>query len=367
LFPLRLQLRVGVFLPMIVVLTGVGVGCALGASAAQKTAGTGTASRLAVGKALYRTYCGQCHALTAADTAGFGSDNGLGQNGGPSFNNLEVPYTLAIVALTEQFSPRGHEIAIEHMTWQQLSDTANFLATATATNPHSARVSNATTRSPFSGVARGPITSLTPSEITVQATGQVPTSCTRTSSSPAFTGFKVGDLVTVDCKFGPITWQPGVLVSITAGLGRPPSLLTPIPGLKESWSDGPAPVGGPRPTNAQCVAAWNTNAPLAARQALGALTPLAAQVSTNPPYITLMEPSPQAVATVPACSISFVLPDGRKAHVGGPWEDGTAQVWIGSIEHGRSSSTSDASVKKAAETSQGWFWVSQNGTLTSAD
>ena len=146
LFPLRLQLRVGVFLPMIVVLTGVGVGCALGASAVPKTTGIGISSRLAMGKALYRTYCGQCHALTAADAAGFGSDNGLGQNGGASFTNLEVPYNLAIVAVTA-FGPRGHgvrghEIAVEHMTWQQLSDTANFLAAATATNPHSARISD---------------------------------------------------------------------------------------------------------------------------------------------------------------------------------------------------------------------------------
>lgn len=154
LFPLTLQLRVGVFLTMIVVLIGVGVGCALGASAVSKTTGTGISSGPAMGKALYRTYCGQCHALTAADAAGFGSDNGLGQNGGPTFNNLEVPYNLAIVAVTEQAGPRGqeigrrgHKIALEHMTWQQLSDTANFLAAATATNLHSARVSDGYTSS----------------------------------------------------------------------------------------------------------------------------------------------------------------------------------------------------------------------------
>ena len=142
LFLLTLRLRVGVFLPMVAVLAGVGVGCALGGSAAPKTTGTALSDRLAIGKALYRTYCGQCHALAAVDAAGFGSDNGLGEYGGPSFNDLRVPYNLAIVAVTEMFSPRGHAIAVKHMTWQQLSETASFLATATATAPYSARISN---------------------------------------------------------------------------------------------------------------------------------------------------------------------------------------------------------------------------------
>ena len=133
---------------MIVVLAGVGVGCAVGASAAPKATGTGMSGRLATGKALYRTYCGQCHALTAADAAGFGSDGGLGQDGGPSFTDLVVPYNLAIVAVTEagrrgeEIGRRGHAIAIRHMTWLELSETANFLAAATATNPRSARLSD---------------------------------------------------------------------------------------------------------------------------------------------------------------------------------------------------------------------------------
>ncbi len=137
-----------VLLTSIAVLTGVWVGCALGASAAQKTAASGTASRLAMGKAIYRTYCGQCHALTAADTAGFDGDAVLAREDGPSFNNLQVPYNLAIVAVTEQggrrageSGRRGHELAIEQMTWQQLSDAATFLAAATATNPLNARLS----------------------------------------------------------------------------------------------------------------------------------------------------------------------------------------------------------------------------------
>jgi mono/diheme cytochrome c family protein len=148
------QLRLGVSLLMIAALTGVAAVCALGASASRATTEAGLSSRVALGKALYRTYCGQCHALTAADVAGFGSDNGLGPNGGPGFNNLEVPYTLAIVAVTElggargqEIGRRGHRIALDHMTWQELSETANFLAAATATNPHSARLSAGLPRS----------------------------------------------------------------------------------------------------------------------------------------------------------------------------------------------------------------------------
>ena len=58
---------------------------------------------------------------------------------------------------------------------------------------------------PSFSITKGHVTSLTPTELTVQtvqAQGQVPTSCTRASSSPAFTGFKVGDLVTIDASSG---------------------------------------------------------------------------------------------------------------------------------------------------------------------
>ena len=52
-------------------------------------------SKLEIGKKVYRKYCGQCHALNEALAAGFGSDKGLGTDGGPSFNNLKVPYNLS--------------------------------------------------------------------------------------------------------------------------------------------------------------------------------------------------------------------------------------------------------------------------------
>src|ERR1700689_3038286 len=90
------------------------------------------------------------------------------------------------------------------------------------------------------GVGLGPITLLTPSELTVQANGQVPTSCRRTSSSPAVAGFKVGDQATINCV-------QGVLIGIASGFGR--GSLGPvisIPGLQESPRGVPAP--GPNPT-----------------------------------------------------------------------------------------------------------------------
>jgi mono/diheme cytochrome c family protein len=97
-------------------------------------------SSLAQGKQLYRKYCGQCHALSQALAAGFGSDKGLGTDGGPSFNNLRVPYNLSIVAVTEQFG--GHELVVRRMTWQQIYDVSAFVQQATKQHPYVARVSD---------------------------------------------------------------------------------------------------------------------------------------------------------------------------------------------------------------------------------
>jgi mono/diheme cytochrome c family protein len=89
---------------------------------------------LVLGKQLYRELCSQCHALAQALSTGFGSDNGLGQFGGPSFNNLKIPYDLAVVAVTEGNGPAGHQFAIRRMTWTDLDDVAAWLATATKNN-----------------------------------------------------------------------------------------------------------------------------------------------------------------------------------------------------------------------------------------
>ena len=140
---MTVRLRLAVIVPMIVVLTAVAIGCALASSGATGKGGKGAAAtptKLEQGKQLYRKFCGQCHALQQTLAAGFGSDKGLGQDGGPSFNNLKVPYNLNIVAVTEQFG--GHELVVKRMTWDQLNQTAAFVALATRDNPYLARISD---------------------------------------------------------------------------------------------------------------------------------------------------------------------------------------------------------------------------------
>jgi hypothetical protein len=127
-----------VLVPIAAVLAAVPVTYSL---AATKTpAAAKGPSSLVVGKQLYRKYCGQCHALSAALAAGFGSDKGLGTDGGPSFNNLKVSLNLCIVAVTEQFG--GHELVVKKMTWTQLNEVSAFVASATRLNPYPARVSD---------------------------------------------------------------------------------------------------------------------------------------------------------------------------------------------------------------------------------
>ena len=99
-----------------------------------------SAAQTAAGKKVYRKYCGQCHALKEALAAGFGSDKGLGQDGGPSFNDLRVPYNLSIIAVTEIFG--GHELVVKKMTWAQLNQVASFVAAATKNHPYLARQSD---------------------------------------------------------------------------------------------------------------------------------------------------------------------------------------------------------------------------------
>jgi mono/diheme cytochrome c family protein len=84
---------------------------------------------LVVGKALYRQYCGKCHALSVALAAGFGSKaNPLG---GPSFNSLRVPYSYSIQAVSEPTG--GHERL--KLTPKQLITVAKYIAAVTAHHP----------------------------------------------------------------------------------------------------------------------------------------------------------------------------------------------------------------------------------------
>lgn len=224
-------------------------------------------------------------------------------------------------------------------------------------------------------IGQGPITLLTPSELTVQANAEIPTSCMRASSSPAIAGFKIGDRVTINCV-------QGVLVSISGKLGSPPlGPVTPIPGLRES--PGGVPVPGPSPSANQCKAAWNATAPLVSRQAIAAQDPLAAYVGSSTADLGASTRSSQDVAG-PTCSIWFALPGVRTTWVTSVWKDGTARDWRGFGQRGYMGPTrgilSQATVKAIATAStpgtsvlgsgiqaSHWFWVSPNGTLRNAD
>lgn len=85
------------------------------------------------GRKLYRQFCGKCHALTAALAAGFGSQHGLGELGGPSFNELRVPYSFSITAVT--LPTGGHEVVKKKMTRSQVQTVARYIARVTQKNP----------------------------------------------------------------------------------------------------------------------------------------------------------------------------------------------------------------------------------------
>jgi hypothetical protein len=66
-------------------------------------------------------------------SAGFGTENGLGTNGGPSFNTLRVPYAIAVEALTMPFI--GHEVLVHKLDWAQINEVSRYLASATSAHP----------------------------------------------------------------------------------------------------------------------------------------------------------------------------------------------------------------------------------------
>jgi mono/diheme cytochrome c family protein len=90
-------------------------------------------AKLEKGKRLYRKYCGQCHALREARAVGFGTDGVLGKNGGPSFDNLRVPFNLSVLLVTQRSS--GHENLPRKLTWAQVRDVAAFVAKVTRDHP----------------------------------------------------------------------------------------------------------------------------------------------------------------------------------------------------------------------------------------
>ena len=90
---------------------------------------------LATGRKLYRQFCGKCHALDAALSAGFGSSSklGFGEYGGPSFNALRVPYAFSVSAVTTPTG--GHEKLRTRINATQLRKVAAFVAWVTRHNP----------------------------------------------------------------------------------------------------------------------------------------------------------------------------------------------------------------------------------------
>ena len=122
----------------IVVLLAVSATLASASAASALTSGPAAepavaSAQLGAGKRLYRKYCGQCHALKTALAAGFGTENGLGTNGGPSFDNLRVPFNLSVVAVTSPFI--GHEVLVRKMKWNQVRQVATYVATVTKSHP----------------------------------------------------------------------------------------------------------------------------------------------------------------------------------------------------------------------------------------
>jgi mono/diheme cytochrome c family protein len=122
--------RVVAVLLAVVLATGAAV-YAFASTGAGDPVKASKAERMAAGKRLYRKYCGQCHALKEARAVGFGSakKKGPGQDGGPSFDKLRVPYNLAVLAVTTPWA--GHEVIHDQMTWTQVRQTADYVATVT--------------------------------------------------------------------------------------------------------------------------------------------------------------------------------------------------------------------------------------------
>jgi mono/diheme cytochrome c family protein len=103
-------------------------------AAANPTLPTTTSTASTLGRQLYRRYCGQCHALAKALSAGFGNNTkGIGRNGGPSFNDLRVSYAASVTAVTEPTG--GHEKVRTMIPAKQLIELATYIARTTAANP----------------------------------------------------------------------------------------------------------------------------------------------------------------------------------------------------------------------------------------
>jgi mono/diheme cytochrome c family protein len=114
----------------------VGSGAAVThAHAATSPTAVHTSASLVTGRKLYRQFCGKCHALDAALSAGFGSSSkfGFGEYGGPSFNALRVPYAFSVSAVATPTG--GHEKVRTKIGARQLKQVAAFIAQVTRDHP----------------------------------------------------------------------------------------------------------------------------------------------------------------------------------------------------------------------------------------
>jgi mono/diheme cytochrome c family protein len=123
--------RLAALLAVAAGLASVSAGYAVGAGSTHGAAVAPIDPR--IGKHLYRQYCGQCHSLIQALAAGFGSDNGLGQDGGPSFDTLRVPFNLSVVAVTTPWA--GHEVVNSKMAWTEVKQVARYVEKVTKHHP----------------------------------------------------------------------------------------------------------------------------------------------------------------------------------------------------------------------------------------
>jgi hypothetical protein len=64
----------------------------------------------------------------------------VGEDGGPSFNQLKVSYAMCLASVTMLFG--GHEKVVRKMTWQQVKDVSVFVQWATRTHPIVAKFSD---------------------------------------------------------------------------------------------------------------------------------------------------------------------------------------------------------------------------------
>ena len=93
---------------------------------------------LGAGRSDYRRFCGRCHALAAADAAGFGGKGSAG--GGPSLDNLRVSAALSQSAIFGFFA--GHEDLPGKMTQAEVEDVSAYIADVTRNHPILARLTD---------------------------------------------------------------------------------------------------------------------------------------------------------------------------------------------------------------------------------